>query len=47
MAIDLDDPHQILRPVPPCVCKLAAAQPAEVAALGGNQMSVQLFGKRH
>jgi hypothetical protein len=28
-----------------CVSKLAAAQPDEVVALGGDQMRVQIFGK--
>jgi hypothetical protein len=45
VAIDLDDPHQIIRPVVGCVSKLAAAQPDEVVALGGDQMRVQIFGK--
>ncbi len=45
VAIDLDDPHQIIGPVVGCVSKLAAAQPDEVVALGGDQMRVQIFGK--
>ena len=45
VAIDLDDPHQIIRPMVGCVSKLAAAQPDEVVALGGDQMRVQIFGK--
>ena len=37
VAIDLDDPHQIIGPVVGCVSKLAAAQPDEVVALGGDR----------